>query len=79
MTLSVFYSFLADRFQAADMDGSLTLGLLKVRLALSMLRGHQLIGTLASCTVRDCRRGDAPKDEYGQVASSICQEGHIIH
>jgi hypothetical protein len=31
VTLSVFYSFLADRFQAADLEGSLTSNLLKVR------------------------------------------------
>ncbi|KAJ5377229.1 uncharacterized protein N7496_004638 [Penicillium cataractarum] len=30
VTLSVFYSFLADRFQATDLEGSLTLNLLKL-------------------------------------------------
>lgn len=30
MTLSVFYSFLADRFQATDFEGTLTINLLKV-------------------------------------------------
>lgn len=30
MVLSVIYSFLADRFQAADYEGALTVNLLKV-------------------------------------------------
>jgi len=30
MALSVFYSFLVDRFQAADFEGSLTVNMLKV-------------------------------------------------
>lgn len=33
MALSVFYSFLADRFQAADLEGSLTVNMLKVSIA----------------------------------------------
>lgn len=36
MALSVFYSFLADRFQAADFEGSLTVNMLKVCIALSI-------------------------------------------
>lgn len=35
MALSVFYSFLADRFQAADFEGSLTMNMLKVCITLS--------------------------------------------
>lgn len=30
MTLAAIYSFVADRFQAADFEGSLTLNMLKV-------------------------------------------------
>jgi hypothetical protein len=32
MALSIFYSFLVDRFQAADFEGPLTLNMLKVSL-----------------------------------------------
>lgn len=34
MALAAIYSFLADRFQAADFEGSLTINTLKVRVPL---------------------------------------------
>lgn len=34
VALSVFYSFLVDRFQAADFEGSLTMNILKVCITL---------------------------------------------
>lgn len=37
MALSIFYSFLVDRFQAADFEGSLTVNILKVSVLTPLL------------------------------------------
>lgn len=42
MALSIFYSFLVDRFQATDFEGSLTVNILKVRIPRPLKLSHQL-------------------------------------
>ncbi|EPS27072.1 hypothetical protein PDE_02013 [Penicillium oxalicum 114-2] len=67
MTLSVFYSFLADRFQAADMDGSLTLGLLKLLARFVTVDEEMLQKTnMAKLLPRFVKKGTSSTKELAQ-------------
>ncbi|KAJ5475613.1 hypothetical protein N7539_007900 [Penicillium diatomitis] len=67
MTLSVFYSFLADRFQAADLDGSLTISLLKL-LARFVTVDEELLQktNMAKLLPRFVKKGTSSTKELAQ-------------
>ncbi|KAF3390382.1 hypothetical protein F1880_009349 [Penicillium rolfsii] len=68
VTLSVFYSFLADRFQAADLEGSLTLNLLKL-LARFVTVDEELLQktNMAKLLPRFLKKGTPPVKDLAQT------------
>lgn len=74
MVVAALYSFLVDRFQAADFAGTLTINLLEVGLMFILVSNQLTNMEQALLAFLDFNRRHAAKDQSFQVAAQVAQK-----